>query len=247
MKFISRLFTRRRPKSPLEEFGDGLSTDAIAAAMRSDGTKEHRITSGVATTVLVTAHAFVTGLQKHVSEMPVLGRRMDLSLSYDELMIEATGFCHYLLSRAYPPDRSDNWEDDEADDEAVDAQDDEHDVNASDVCAQAIFLSQALLSRYLPTGYPEDFLERRWLFYMGRILPRDDRVVADFFCSVILGIASQKLPRASGIEGLGSDLPVTLAVGSYVPIFYQTRIVALHEVVGNLFRNADELLRELSG
>lgn len=242
MKFISRLFHKPLRRSALEEFGDSLTTRAIATALRTSESRDDRIAWGVATTVLVTARNFAVGLQKQVSEMPVPSRR-DYRLPYDDIMIEAAAFCHYVLSRDYPP--SDDFDDGgtDADDGSPD---DPEDVNGSDSCAKALFFSQGLLLKFLPTGYPEGFLERRWLFYVGKVLPRDDRTMAEFFCSIVLTIIEEKAPHTSGIKGLGPGMQVTLAAGTYVPMFYQTHIAALREMTGNLFRNADALLRELS-
>ena len=92
----------RKPLSTLEEFGQHLTPRAIPAAMRFEGTKEDRIAWGVGTAALVTAHAFASGLQKHVDKMPSMGWKQTFRLPYDDLMVEAAAFCHYILSKDYP-------------------------------------------------------------------------------------------------------------------------------------------------
>lgn len=245
MRFMSRFFATRRIRSPLEQFGDGLTPHAIPAALRTHGSRDDRIVCGVATAVLVTAHSFASGFQKFLSEMPYPGRKDNHQLPYDDMMIEAAAYCHFVLSRDYPPGEDDDDSDEvgDLDDLGSDAMED---INGSDACAKAIFFSQALLARYMPTGHPANFFERRILFYLGKILPRDERAVAEFFSSVVLAIIDGKLPQTSGLKGLGPGLQFSLAAGAYIPIFHQTHVAALREIVQNLFEKADELLRECS-
>lgn len=241
MSLFSKLFAKRPVKSPLETFGESLTPHAIAAAMRIDQRRNDRIACGVAIATLLTADRFASGFQKFLSKMPHLGRSGNDRLPYDALMIEATAYCHYLLSRDYPPTESD---DDPSEDDDLD--DLEQDVNGSEACAKALFFSQAFLAKYMPTGYAANFLERRMLFYLGKALPHDERAVAEFFSSVVLSIIDEKLPYPSTPKGLGPSLQFTLAAGAYIPIFHQTHVAALRQVVQNLFENSDALLRELS-
>jgi hypothetical protein len=162
-------------------------------------------------------------------------------------MIEAAAYCHYLLSRDYPPTEDDDDQDEDEDEELDDLEpNSEEGIDCSAACAKALFFSQALLGKYMPTGYTANFLERRILFYFGRLLPRDERAVAEFFSSVILSKIDEKVPQASGLRGLGPGLQFTLATGAYIPIFHKTHVAALREIIHNLFENADELLRECS-
>jgi len=243
MSFWSRHMQKSRPRTALEEFGDNLTTRAIPAVMRNEGTRDERIAWGLATMVLVTARDFAVGLQEHVADIP--GPKRNYRLPFDDIMIEAAAFCHYLLSRDHPP--TDEDLDDVVDEDLLDTDelDSPLDGLGADACASALFTSQAIVSKHLPPGHSQDFLERRWLFYTAKLLPRDDRALAEFFGSVVLAIIDEKMPDPSAIRGLGPGLQLTLASGTFVPIFYQTQIAALRQMARSLFENADALLREL--
>ena len=186
----------------------------------------------------MTAARFASGFQKSFTDLPGLGGKSKDRLPYDELMVEAAAYCHYLLSREFPSTRDDDFDEDSGwDDPELDST---WDVDGSDACATALFYSQALLAEHLPAGYTSDFLERRWLYYHGKVLPREERDVAEFFSSEILSIISERVPSTVGREGL------ILAAKIHVPIFHQTHVAALRQMTHNLFENADALLLELS-
>ena len=242
MKFIDRLFAKRKPRTPLEEFGAGLTPHSILAAMRTHASRNDRIAIGIATAVLVTANRFAAGFQKFLSGMPALDGKENHQLPYDALIIEAAAYCHYTLSRDYPPG-DDNYEDETSDDSSP-APLHERDINGSDACAKALFYSQAIISRYIPEGYPENFLEKRLLFYLGQVLPRDERRVIEFFSSVLLSVINEKSPQSSSLNRRRPGLVLSLATGTYVPIFHQGNLAGLRKSVRNLLEKADELLRE---
>ena len=244
MSLLAKLLAKRSVKSSLQIFGENLTPRAIAAAMRTNQRKDDRIACGVAVATLMTADRFASGFQKFLSEMPHLGRKGNDRLPYDALMVEAAAYCHYLLSRDYRPTQSDDDLD-----EADNLDDQPHsteEVDGSEVCAKALFFSQALLAKCMPTSNAANFLERRMLFYLGKALPRDERVVAEFFSSVVLSIIDEELPNASTPRGIRPGLQFTLAAGAYIPIFHQTHVAALRQAIQNLFENSDALLRELS-
>ena len=109
----------------------------------------------------MTAARFASGFQKSFTDLPGLGGKSKDRLPYDELMVEAAAYCHYLLSREFPSTRDDDFDEDSGwDDPELDST---WDVDGSDACATALFYSQALLAEHLPAGYTSDFLERRFL------------------------------------------------------------------------------------
>lgn len=246
MTFLSRLFSRGRPRSPLEEFGQHLTPHAIAAAMRTEGSKEDRIARGVGTAVLVTAHAFASGLQKHVDQMPSMGRKLTYRLPYDELMVEAAAFCHYIVSKDYPVTGNDDGDEYDEDDLGVIQPESSSGSDRCDAVAYGLFFSQALLAKYLPSNSDGDILERRWLFYTSKLVLRNEREASELFCSVVLAIIDDAVKDPAGLPGLGPGMHLTMAAGTYVPIFYTTHVKALRETILNLFEHSVELLGELS-
>jgi hypothetical protein len=239
MAFLSRLFLRERPRSPLEEFGRLLTPHAIPAAMRTNGSKEDRIAYGVSMAVLVAAHAFASGLQKHVDQMPSMGWKKTYRLPYDDLIVEAAAFCHYIVSKDYPfSDEDDEYYEDDDYDE--DEEDDRHGV-----VAYALLLSQVLLTSHIPNQSDDDILKRRWLFYTNKLVLGDTREAVDLFCSVVLAIIDDAVDDPAGLPGLGPGMHLTMAAATYVPIFHTTQVETLRETILNLFEHSDELLREL--